>query len=130
MGKSGSTESQGASELIDNKIAEFGDWRGQALSRIRKLIQAPHGAYCMNRPNPAIRRAQAQYVLGPASHPHVRDPSRVLLDTWHARNRACRDVPRSSLAASKRLRVSEHAEAADCGDIPEAKPLQPQGHVP
>ena len=26
------------SELIDNKIAELGDWRGQTLSRMRKLI--------------------------------------------------------------------------------------------
>ena len=28
-----------ASELIDNKIAELGDWRGETLSRMRKLIR-------------------------------------------------------------------------------------------
>ena len=39
MKKSGSTESQSASELIDKRIAELGDWRGQSLSRMRKLIQ-------------------------------------------------------------------------------------------
>lgn len=39
MKKSDSTESQAASELIDNKIAELGDWRGETLSRVRKLIK-------------------------------------------------------------------------------------------
>jgi hypothetical protein len=39
MKKSGSTEGQSASELIDKRIAELGDWRGQTLSRMRKLIQ-------------------------------------------------------------------------------------------
>jgi hypothetical protein len=37
--KSGSTEGQPASELIDRKIAELGDWRGKTLSRMRKLIK-------------------------------------------------------------------------------------------
>ena len=27
-----------ASELIDNRIAELGDWRGQMIARIRKLV--------------------------------------------------------------------------------------------
>jgi hypothetical protein len=39
MKKSGSTEGQSASELIDKRIAELGDWRGETLSRMRKLIQ-------------------------------------------------------------------------------------------
>ena len=39
MKKSGSTESQPASELIDGRIAELGDWRGATLSRMRKLIK-------------------------------------------------------------------------------------------
>src|SRR5271170_283218 len=36
-----SDESQGppASELISKRIAELGDWRGEALSRMRKLIK-------------------------------------------------------------------------------------------
>jgi hypothetical protein len=38
--KLGSTESQLPSELIDNRIAELGDWRGETLSIMRKLIQA------------------------------------------------------------------------------------------
>ena len=38
MKKSGSTEGQSASELIDKRIAELGDWRGETLSRMRKLI--------------------------------------------------------------------------------------------
>src|SRR3989442_10991286 len=44
MKKSGSTEGQSASELIDKGIAELGDWRGETLSRLRKLIQEadPH----------------------------------------------------------------------------------------
>jgi hypothetical protein len=29
---------QSGSELIDERIAELGDWRGQTLSRMRKLI--------------------------------------------------------------------------------------------
>jgi hypothetical protein len=39
MKKSDSTGSQSASELIDQRIAELGDWRGEALSRVRKLIK-------------------------------------------------------------------------------------------
>jgi hypothetical protein len=39
MKKSGSTEGQSASGLIDKRIAELGDWRGKTLSRIRKLIK-------------------------------------------------------------------------------------------
>src|ERR671925_1604732 len=39
MKKPGSTEDQSASELIDKRIAELGDWRGQTLSRMRKLIK-------------------------------------------------------------------------------------------
>ena len=34
-----STQAESASELIDRKIAELGDWRGQALARMRKLIK-------------------------------------------------------------------------------------------
>ena len=39
MKKSGSTEGQSASELIDKRIAELGGWRGETLSRMRKLIK-------------------------------------------------------------------------------------------
>ena len=39
MKKSGSTRSESASRLIDNRIAELGDWRGATLSRVRKLIK-------------------------------------------------------------------------------------------
>ena len=38
MKKPVSTESSPASELIDRKIAELGDWRGQTLARMRTLI--------------------------------------------------------------------------------------------
>jgi len=37
--KSGSTAGQSASALIDERIAELGDWRGETLSRMRKLIK-------------------------------------------------------------------------------------------
>jgi hypothetical protein len=39
MKKAESSEGQLASELIDNRIAELGDWRGETLSRMRKLIK-------------------------------------------------------------------------------------------
>ena len=39
MKKSGSTVDESASELIDKRIAELGDWRGETLSRMRKLIK-------------------------------------------------------------------------------------------
>ena len=38
MEKSGSSKAQSPSELIDKRIAELGDWRGETLSRMRKLI--------------------------------------------------------------------------------------------
>jgi hypothetical protein len=40
MAKSGSTDGQSASELIDQRIAGLGDWRGETLRRMRELIQA------------------------------------------------------------------------------------------
>jgi len=33
------SEAQSASELISNRIAELGDWRGTTLARMRKLIK-------------------------------------------------------------------------------------------
>jgi len=39
MKKPASTESPSASDRIDNRVAELGDWRGQTLSRMRKLIK-------------------------------------------------------------------------------------------
>jgi hypothetical protein len=39
MKKSGASEGQAASELISQRIAELGDWRGEALGRMRKLIK-------------------------------------------------------------------------------------------
>jgi hypothetical protein len=39
MDESGSTAGQSASELIDTRIAELGDWRGETLSRMRELIK-------------------------------------------------------------------------------------------
>lgn len=38
MKKTGSGEDIPASELIDARIAELGDWRGETLARMRKLI--------------------------------------------------------------------------------------------
>src|ERR1700687_4109353 len=40
MKKSDASQGQSASELISNRIAELGDWRGETLSRMRKLIKA------------------------------------------------------------------------------------------
>jgi hypothetical protein len=37
--KSDAGQAQSASELISKRIAELGDWRGQTLRRMRKLIQ-------------------------------------------------------------------------------------------
>ena len=39
MKKSTATEGQAASELISQRIAELGDWRGETLARMRTLIR-------------------------------------------------------------------------------------------
>jgi hypothetical protein len=39
MKKSGASQGQPASKLISKRIAELGDWRGETLRRMRKLIQ-------------------------------------------------------------------------------------------
>src|SRR5450756_2346908 len=39
MEESGASQGQSASELISQRIAELGDWRGETLSRMRKLIK-------------------------------------------------------------------------------------------
>jgi hypothetical protein len=40
MKKSDASPGQPAAELISKRIAELGDWRGETLSRMRKLIKA------------------------------------------------------------------------------------------
>jgi hypothetical protein len=44
MKKSGASQDRPASELISKRIADLGDWRGETLSRMRKIIKAadPH----------------------------------------------------------------------------------------
>jgi len=39
MKESGASEGQSASELISQRIAELGGWRGDTLGRMRKLIE-------------------------------------------------------------------------------------------
>ena len=39
MTKSGSQESTSPSQLIDARIEELGDWRGEMLSRLRALVK-------------------------------------------------------------------------------------------
>ena len=39
MKKSGASQGQSASDLISQRIAELGDWRGRTLGRMRKLIK-------------------------------------------------------------------------------------------
>jgi len=39
MKESDSNEGASASERIDKRIAELGDWRGETLSRMRKLVK-------------------------------------------------------------------------------------------
>jgi hypothetical protein len=39
MNKSDTNDGQSASQLISNRIAELGDWRGKTLARMRKLIR-------------------------------------------------------------------------------------------
>ena len=39
MKKSHASQGQSGSELISQRIVELGDWRGETLSRMRKLIQ-------------------------------------------------------------------------------------------
>ena len=39
MKKPGASGGQPASELISKRIAELGDWRGETLGRMRKLVK-------------------------------------------------------------------------------------------
>jgi hypothetical protein len=39
MRKAGASQGQPASELISQRLVELGDWRGEALGRMRKLIK-------------------------------------------------------------------------------------------
>src|SRR5688572_28709558 len=39
MKESGASQGQSASELISKRIVELGDWRGETLGRMRKLIK-------------------------------------------------------------------------------------------
>ena len=39
MKKSGSQQSKSPSQLIDARIKELGDWRGEMLSRLRTLVK-------------------------------------------------------------------------------------------
>jgi hypothetical protein len=41
MKKTGSQQSKSPSQLIEARIDELGDWRGQMLSRLRTLVSDP-----------------------------------------------------------------------------------------
>jgi hypothetical protein len=44
MKKAGVSQGQSASERISKRIAELGDWRGESLARVRKLIKEADAA--------------------------------------------------------------------------------------
>ena len=39
MTKAGASQGESASKLISKRIVELGDWRGETLGRMRKLIK-------------------------------------------------------------------------------------------
>jgi hypothetical protein len=39
MKKPGASQAESAAELISKRIAELGDWRGETLGRLRKLVK-------------------------------------------------------------------------------------------
>jgi hypothetical protein len=51
MKKRGASQGRSASKLISKRIAELGDWRGETLSRMRKLIREadPAADYILRR---------------------------------------------------------------------------------
>jgi hypothetical protein len=71
MKKSGASQGQSASELISKRIAELGDWRGESLSRMRKLIKEadPDGDVLGPGRGPRSHRA-----VGVATRLSGRDP--------------------------------------------------------
>src|SRR5713101_4324822 len=59
MKKSGASQGQSASELISQRIADLGDWRGETLSRMRKHIKEADPdvvEVCRKGPKPSLRR--------------------------------------------------------------------------
>ncbi len=57
MKKSGASQGRPASELISKRIAELGDWRGETLGRMRKLIKEADPDVVEDRP-PSSRSHQ------------------------------------------------------------------------
>ena len=95
-----SEKSESAAELIDQRIEELGDWRGETLARVRALVkQADPGAHrchpraaavgtghhCVEDPPPAPLRRGPRVPPVPGEEPAVTArtsvPEQVIRDT-------------------------------------------------
>ena len=112
MKKSGASQSQPASELISKRIAELGDWRGETLSRMRKLHQAGADSSAPSTEwkwtgTPVAVRADGIICTGESY-------KKVVKHYLRARARLCKDPARpfdSSLAGTARRATDIHEGA-------------------
>jgi hypothetical protein len=63
MKEASSNASQAASRLIDRRIAELGDWRGETLGTMRKLIHEASAHPAEASATPASPQSSAAVVL-------------------------------------------------------------------
>jgi len=130
MKKSDASQGQSASELISKRIAEFGDWRGETLGRMRKLIKeadpdvveewkwrgvpvwSHHGIICTGETYKSV--VKLTFARG-ASIP---DPSRLFNSSLEGNTRRAIDihegepVDASAFKALVKAAVAQNAQAA------------------
>ena len=139
MKESDSNEGQSASARIDERIAELGDWRGETLSRMRKLIQAAdpdvveewkwmgtpvwshHGIVCTGESYKEV--VKLTFAKG-ASLP---DPSRLFNSSLEGNTRRAIDIHEGEMVDARAFKALVKAAVAKNGPAKKAAKAKPAG---
>lgn len=143
MKKSDGTETLPAPKLIDRRIVELGDWRGETLSRMRKLIHAADpdvveewkwgipvwshdGILCTGETYKAV--VKLTFAKGAS----LKDPSKLFNSSLEGNTRRAIDIPAgakvdaTAFKALVRAAVAENAGGAKAKEKPRAKAAKPK----
>ncbi len=134
MKKSASTEGRSASKLIDQRIAELGDWRGETLDRMRKLIKeadpdvveewkwmgtpvwSHDGIVCTGESYKSI--VKLTFAKGAS----LEDPARIFNSSLDGNTRRAIDIPEGQEVDARAFKVLIRAAVAFNTSIAKARP--------
>ncbi len=137
MKKSGSRENKSPSRLIDARIKELSDWRGETLARVRSLIKQAHPEVVETwkwRGVPVWERAgiictgetyKAVVKMTFAKGASLKDPSGLFNSSLEGNTRRAIDIDEGDKINEKALKALIRAAAAlNTSTSPKAGPVR------